>query len=334
MDAAAATEYVESRAMTLSPEEFELLCESVLSESLPSARFSVTAFRQDGGIDIDGRVSNPLLDVSLGVQAKQYGSSNTVGSPEIQRFQGALADTGCDTGTVITTSSFTTPAVESAERAGIHLVNGPELFDSMVDLRVGVRRQSTRFEPDEEFWSLFGEPGEAGVIPSKRVPLANSFETLDAVLSAIGDTRGAKDDIVESGSVSARHADLYAIAGWILGFVHQEWPDEESHRQRRWSLTRSGARYVAYRAAGLDDEAETLLLDGIRNAEIIERLVNSLSKERSFEHGVLVDFIASESELSRSSAKRRGSSVGVWLARLPEVSVENGRGKRYVWNDT
>lgn len=25
-------------------------------------------------------------------------------------------------------------------------------------------------------------------------------------------------------------------------------------------------------------------------------------------------------------------SVGIWLARLPEVSVENGREKRYVWN--
>ncbi|RDZ46447.1 restriction endonuclease [Haloferax sp. Atlit-10N] len=332
MDAAAATEYVEHRAMSLSAAEFELLCESVLTESLPPARFSVTAFRQDGGIDIDGRVSNPLLDVSLGVQAKQYDPSNTVGSPAIQRFQGALADTGCDTGTVITTSSFTTPAAESAERAGIHLVNGSALFESMVDLRVGVRRGGGQFEPDEGFWNLFGETDETSTVPSKRIPLANSFETLDAVLSAIGDTRGTKDDIVASAGVSPRHADLYAGAGWILGFVHQEWPDEETHRQRRWSLTRSGARYIAYRTAGLNAEAEPLLLDGIRNAEIIERLAHPLSESESFGHSELVDFVESESELSRSSAKRRASSVGVWLARLPEVSVENGRGKRYVWN--
>ncbi|EMA01547.1 restriction endonuclease [Haloferax denitrificans] len=331
MDAVAATEYVERRAMALSAEEFELLCESVLSESLPPARFSVTAFRQDGGIDIDGRIRNSLLDVSLGVQAKQYDPRNTVGSPAIQRFQGALADRGCDTGTVVTTSSFTTPAAESAERAGIHLVDGPELFESMVDLRVGVRRQSTQFEPDEEFWNLFGEADETGPIPSKRIPLANSFETLDTVLLSIGDSRGEKDDIVASAGVSPRHADLYAIAGWILGFVHQEWPDEGTHRQRRWSLTRSGARYVAYRTAELTDEAEPLLLDGIRNAEIIERLAHPLSESGSLGHGELVDFIASESELSRSSAKRRASSVGVWLARLPEVSVENGREKRYVW---
>ncbi|CQR50837.1 MULTISPECIES: restriction endonuclease [Haloferax] len=333
MNAVAATEYVERQAMALSAEEFELLCESVLTESLPPAQFSVTAFRQDGGIDIDGRVSNPLLDVSLGVQAKRYDPSNTVGSPAIQRFQGALADTGCDTGTVITTSSFTTPAAESAERAGIHLVDGPSLFESMVDLRVGVRRQSAQFEPDDGFWSLFGEPDEVGAIPSKRIPLANSFETLDTVLSAIGDTRGTKDDIVAYANVSARHADLYAIAGWILGFVHQEWPDEGTHRQRRWSLTRSGARYVAYRTADLEDEAESSLLGGIRNAEIIERICDSLAELGSFGHSDLVDFIASESELSRSSAKRRGSSVGVWLARLPEVSVENGRKKRYVWSE-
>ncbi|ELZ91881.1 mrr restriction system protein [Haloferax mucosum ATCC BAA-1512] len=333
MDAVAATEYVETQSRELAAEDFELLCESVLTESLPPARFSVTAFRQDGGIDIDGHVRNSLLDVSLGVQVKQYSPANSVGSPSIQRFQGALADTGCDTGTVITSSSYTTPAIESAERAGIHLVDGSTLFESMVDLQVGVRRDTEQFVPDERFWNLFGESDEVGPIPSKRIPLANSFETLDTVLSAIGDSRGTKDDIASQTGVSRRHADLYAIAGWILDFVHQEWPDDEPHKQRRWSLTRTGARYVAYRNVGRDEKADKLLVDGIRETEIIDRLRRTLSEDGSFSHSKLIERIASESQLSQSSAKRRGSSVGVWLARLPAVSVESGREKCYVWSE-
>ncbi|UVE48881.1 restriction endonuclease [Haloferax larsenii] len=333
MDTAAATEYLQDRSLSLSAEEFELLCESVLTESLPPARFSVTAFRQDGGIDIDGNVRNSLLDISLGVQVKQYSPTNTVGSPEIQRFQGALSDTGCDTGTVITTSSFTDPAIESAQRAGIHLVNGQSLFQSMVDLQVGVHRGTERFEPDETFWELFGKPEESGSVPSKQIPLANSFETLDSVLAAISDSRGTNADIVANTDVSSRHADLYAVAGWALGFVHQEWPDDEKHRRRRWSLTRDGARYVAYRTAGIDEEAERLLIDAIRDTEIIARLTRTLRESGSISHGTLIECIESESELSRSSAKRRGSSVGVWLARLPEVSVENGREKTYFWQE-
>ncbi|AFK18367.1 restriction endonuclease [Haloferax mediterranei ATCC 33500] len=333
MDAVAATEYVEDQAMALSAEEFELLCESVLTESLPPARFSVTAFRQDGGIDIDGSVQNSLLDISLGVQVKQYTPTNTVGSPEIQRFQGALADTGCDTGTVITTSSFTDPATESAARAGIHLVNGSALFESMIELQVGVRRGTELFEPDDTFWKLFGKPDETGPIPSKRIPLANSFDTLDAVLAAIRDTRGTKDDIVATADVSPRHADLYATAGWILGFVHQEWPDDEKHKKRRWSLNRTGARYVAYRVAGLNEEAENLLLDAIRDTEMISCLTGTLRESGSLRHSSLIHRVETESELSHSSAERRASSLGVWLARLPEVSVENGREKTYSWQE-
>ena len=64
----------------------------------------------------------------------------TVGKPEIQQFIGALEEQKATKGVFITTSKFTTGAVETANKASkkIVLLDGKSLADYMIEYNVGV----------------------------------------------------------------------------------------------------------------------------------------------------------------------------------------------------
>jgi restriction system protein len=90
----------------------------------------------DGGID--GIISLDRLGLEkVYVQAKRW--QNVVGRPDVQAFYGALAGQRANKGVFITTSSFTSQAVEfarSVER--VVLVDGAKLTDLMIDHEIGV----------------------------------------------------------------------------------------------------------------------------------------------------------------------------------------------------
>jgi restriction system protein len=90
----------------------------------------------DGGID--GIISLDRLGLEkVYVQAKRW--QNVVGRPDVQGFYGALAGQRANKGVFITTSSFTSQAVEfarSVER--VVLVDGARLTDLMIDHEIGV----------------------------------------------------------------------------------------------------------------------------------------------------------------------------------------------------
>jgi restriction system protein len=96
----------------------------------------------DGGID--GVISLDKLGLEkVYVQAKRW--QNVVGRPEIQAFYGALAGQRANKGVFITTSAYTTQAVEfarSVER--IVLVDGRRLAALMIDHEVGVTARTLK----------------------------------------------------------------------------------------------------------------------------------------------------------------------------------------------
>lgn len=96
----------------------------------------------DGGID--GVISLDRLGLEkVYVQAKRW--QGVVGRPEIQGFYGALAGQRANKGVFLTTSTFTTQAVQfarSVER--IVLVDGATLASLMMDHEVGVSSQNIR----------------------------------------------------------------------------------------------------------------------------------------------------------------------------------------------
>ncbi|KAA6215682.1 restriction endonuclease [Streptomyces filamentosus] len=62
------------------------------------------------------------------LQCKQYGEGHRVGSPDLQRFGGTCyAVHDADVAVLVTTSSFTDPALEYAASCGIVCVDGAEL---------------------------------------------------------------------------------------------------------------------------------------------------------------------------------------------------------------
>ena len=92
----------------------------------------------DGGID--GVISLDRLGLEkVYVQAKRWKNSNAVGREAVQAFYGALAGQRANKGVFITTSTFTTHAIEfarSVER--IVLVDGARLAELMMEYAVGV----------------------------------------------------------------------------------------------------------------------------------------------------------------------------------------------------
>ena len=99
----------------------------------------VTGGSGDGGID--GIIIQDKLGLdAVYVQAKRW-AEGTVGSPDIDKFIGALTRTGASKGVFITTSHFSKPAKAAAnESAGpkIALIDGKELVQLMIDHDVGV----------------------------------------------------------------------------------------------------------------------------------------------------------------------------------------------------
>jgi len=91
----------------------------------------------DGGIDGIIKEDKPGLDV-IYIQAKRW--EGTVNRPEIQRFIGVLHGLRARKGIFITTSVFSTEAVDYVSRIEnkIVLVNGIEMAQLMIDHDVGV----------------------------------------------------------------------------------------------------------------------------------------------------------------------------------------------------
>lgn len=99
---------------------------------------SVVGKSHDGGID--GIIKEDRLGLDkIYVQAKRY-EEQTIGTPKIREFVGALHDQHAKKGIFITTSTFSQDAQQYAQRIDSHivLIDGESLSNYMIDFNVGV----------------------------------------------------------------------------------------------------------------------------------------------------------------------------------------------------
>jgi len=91
----------------------------------------------DGGIDGIIKEDRLGLDIVY-VQAKRW--DGVVGSPEIQKFAGALQGQRAKKGVFITTSAFSQAALDYVSRidSKIVLIDGDMLAQLMIDYNIGV----------------------------------------------------------------------------------------------------------------------------------------------------------------------------------------------------
>ncbi len=98
---------------------------------------SVTSYGNDSGVD--GMINEDALGLDvIYLQAKRWES--TIGRPEIQRFVGALHGKRAKKGVFLTTSSFSSDALEYVRTIDpkVVLIDGARLANLMIEYNVGV----------------------------------------------------------------------------------------------------------------------------------------------------------------------------------------------------
>ncbi len=99
----------------------------------------------DGGID--GIIKEDILGLDvIYIQAKRYSNTNAIGSPDIQKFAGALDGRGAKKGIFITTSQFSREAIKEAVgniNKKIVLIDGDTLANYMIKHNLGTSTDHT-----------------------------------------------------------------------------------------------------------------------------------------------------------------------------------------------
>jgi restriction system protein len=131
-----------------SPVFFEKLVVNLLlamgyGSSLDSGRQT----RLSGDEGIDGYIEEDKLGLDvIYIQAKRWDRGNVVGRPAVQGFVGSLVGAGAKKGVFITTSDFSSGAVDYARAVKdlkIILINGEQLAKLMIEHGVGVSVKTT-----------------------------------------------------------------------------------------------------------------------------------------------------------------------------------------------
>ena len=133
--------------LNLSPDEFERLCGEVMTK-MGYYDVMVTPHSNDKGIDVYGKLDGKIVVA----QCKRY--RNSVGTPDIQRFIGAMHTSGAKRGIFFTTATFTSEAANMAQSNGITLFD-KTAFSNMLSLH-----QHLDVEKDTPQPSLWGDIGD------------------------------------------------------------------------------------------------------------------------------------------------------------------------------
>lgn len=89
---------------------------------------TVTQGSNDRGVDIIAETDTPFPQKHL-IQAKRYAQGNKIGSPDVQQYSSLRQqESNADAVIVITTSSFTSQAVESGDILNVKLIDGDGLY--------------------------------------------------------------------------------------------------------------------------------------------------------------------------------------------------------------
>ena len=129
-----------NKLMTLNPYDFEKFVVKLLQKMGYGEFTTVTKKSGDDGIDCI--ISADVFEFDrIYIQAKHWDIDSTIGTPEIQKFLGALAGQGSSKGIYITTAKFTKDAREYCNKqlnVSIKLVDGQKLADLMIKYNFGV----------------------------------------------------------------------------------------------------------------------------------------------------------------------------------------------------
>lgn len=157
-----------SGLMEFTAKEFEVFIEHLLQAIGLTAE--VTQYVGDKGIDINGILdAEGLANITLRVQVKRV--KNSIGNKAVLALRGSLVSQG-EQACLITTSTFTSQAVEEAQAPGkipVKLIDGNDLagivlkhfddIDETYKLKFGIRRKKN-LNIDDQFESIQADSAE------------------------------------------------------------------------------------------------------------------------------------------------------------------------------
>lgn len=108
---------------SLSGAEFEVVCKQLIEKMGFHAELTKTS--GDGGIDIIAYNHQPLLSGKYIIQCKRY--SGSVGEPIIRDLYGVVTSERANKGILMTTGTFTAPAIRFAKGKPLELIDYPKL---------------------------------------------------------------------------------------------------------------------------------------------------------------------------------------------------------------
>lgn len=136
----------------ISPDAFERLAQRILRES-GFIKVEVMGKSGDGGIDGIGALRvNSLLSFQVYFQCKRYKGSVSAG--DVRDFLGAMVGRS-DKGLFLTTGTFTSSAIQEANREGvpaIDLIDGDQLCEILKNLKLGVSTEMVEDVKVNEEW--------------------------------------------------------------------------------------------------------------------------------------------------------------------------------------
>lgn len=118
------------RMQHIDPYEFEEFIAELWS--LVGYETTVSQSSDDMGVDVVAKQRNAGVSQKLGVQVKRYSEGNKVGRPSIQQYHALKEqDTDIDAAVIVTTSSFTSPGRQWANKNNVKLINGDDLAETI-----------------------------------------------------------------------------------------------------------------------------------------------------------------------------------------------------------
>ena len=138
----------------MNPYSFEKLAQLILRK-IGLDQVVITKKSNDGGVDGYGVFRlNGIISFNIAFQCKRYKGS--VSAAAVRDFRGSIT-ADIEKALMITTGTYTQDAKKEASSAGkikIDLIDGNELVEKLVELRIGIKESNT-YIVDEEFFLNF-----------------------------------------------------------------------------------------------------------------------------------------------------------------------------------
>ena len=99
----------------------------------------------DRGVDVVAYKETPYPEKVV-IQAKRYGDSNTVGSPEVQQYASLLPQEDADAVAIVTSGAFTQQARDISEQLNVKLIDGADLCELIARHGIGQSVARSYFE--------------------------------------------------------------------------------------------------------------------------------------------------------------------------------------------